>query len=133
MIKGLGTDIVQVARIEASIERTQGRIVQRILTPNEQEIFHQKTQSSEQLGLHYFAKRFAAKEAVGKALGTGIGQGVSWQHIEIVNNAIGAPEVCLSEQALIHMQRLGAGSCHLSLSDEQDYAVAFVVLSATTD
>lgn len=130
MIKGLGTDIVQIGRVAASLQRTNGRLLQRILTPREQEIYQQKAQAGEQQALHYFAKRFAAKEAVGKALGTGIGQGVSWHHIEISNNSIGAPEVCLTEQAQLHMERLGADSCHLSLSDEQDYAVAFVVLSA---
>jgi len=129
MIKGLGTDIVQIARVAASLERTQGRLLQRILTPTEQEIYAVKAAAGEQQALHYFAKRFAAKEAVGKALGTGIGQGVSWHHIEVRNNEIGAPEVLLSDKASFHMERLGADSCHLSLSDEQDYAVAFVVLS----
>ena len=75
------------------------------------------------------AKRFAAKEAVAKALGTGIGRGVSFQDILIVNNDAGAPRVELSGGALQVMQSLGGSRILLSLADEQQYALAYAVLT----
>lgn len=129
MVKGIGTDIIQIQRIQASLERTGDRLLTRILTETERAVFQEKHACAPVTALNFFAKRFAAKEAVGKALGSGIGQGVSWQDIEISNDAIGAPCVCLKGEAHKRMLALGAGHCHLSLSDEQDYAVAFVVIS----
>ncbi|MCV6615972.1 MAG: holo-ACP synthase [Cellvibrionaceae bacterium] len=129
MVKGIGTDIVQIERLAASLSRTKGRLLERILTEAEREVYQQKHCAEPSVALNYFAKRFAAKEAVGKALGSGIGQGVSWQEIEIGNDAIGAPVVRLVGVAQQRMLALGASQCLLSLSDEQDYAVAFVIVS----
>ena len=91
MIVGVGTDIVQINRIEETLERLGEAFVARILTPAERLEFQSSANPHRLL-----AKRFAAKEAVGKALGTGIGQGISWQHIEITHNDIGAPSLRLS-------------------------------------
>ena len=74
------------------------------------------------------AKRFAIKEAVGKALGTGIGQGVSWQHIEVVHNDIGAPAIELSGRALEVARIRGGQQVMISVSDEKEYVVAFAIL-----
>ncbi len=124
MIKGVGTDIVQIERIENTLSRLGDAFVKRILTPDER-LEYQKSGNPTRL----LAKRFAAKEALGKALGTGIGQGVSWQHIEVCHTDIGAPFLRLSERACERLEEVGASQHHLSISDEQDYALAFVVIS----
>lgn len=123
-IIGLGTDIVEIGRIEQSLARTP-RLVQRVLTATEQQIFASHPQPG-----RYFAKRFAAKEAAAKALGTGIGRGISFQHFEVVNDALGRPELVLSGAALTLAQTLGLQRCWLSLSDEQAFAMATVILEA---
>lgn len=128
MIKGLGTDIVQVDRLQLALERSGEKLLKRVLVAEELQRYYQKTERDPRNGLQYFAKRYAAKEAVAKALGTGIGRGVSWQDIEVSNNQDGAPEVRLSGGALAKMQALLASQCSLSISDERDYAVAFAIL-----
>lgn len=123
MIIGIGTDIVQIERIKHAFERQGERFAQRILCASELCLFHEKGQS-----IPYLAKRFAAKEAASKALGTGIGA-ISWQDMEISNDPKGAPVLKLMGAAKEKMTALGASQVSISLSDEQDYAVAFVVLS----
>lgn len=123
-IIGLGTDIVEIGRIEQSLARSPG-LVKRVLTPVEQQHFAGHTLAS-----RYFAKRFAAKEAAAKALGTGIGRGVSFQHIEISNDQHGRPELKFSGYAAELAANLGVSHCWLSLSDEQAYAMATVILEA---
>lgn len=121
MIRGIGTDILQLERASAALKRTPG-LAKRVLTPAELELYEKSAQSE-----RFFAKRFAAKEAVVKALGTGIGRGVSWQHIAITNNELGKPEVYLCGGAQIHAQNQGIATVHISYSDERDYIVAFAV------
>jgi holo-[acyl-carrier protein] synthase len=123
MIIGIGTDIVQIDRIKQAVERQGYRFAERILCPSELSVFEQKNQSAS-----YLAKRFAAKEAASKALGTGIGP-ISWQDMEISNNNAGAPVLSFRGAAKERMESLGAHQVSISLSDELDYAVAFVVLS----
>ncbi len=123
MIIGIGTDIVQVERIRGVLER-QGRcFAERILCDSELAIFDQKKQPAS-----YLAKRFAAKEAVSKALGTGIGE-VSWHDIAVSNDESGAPVLQLSGKAAERMAFLNAARALLSLSDEREYVVAFVLLT----
>ncbi|MFT4614917.1 MAG: holo-[acyl-carrier protein] synthase [Bacteroidia bacterium] len=119
----VGTDILQIQRIDRVVERQGLRFVQRILTPSEQQEY-----LSSKLANRLLAKRFAAKEAVAKALGTGIGRGVSWQDIGIDHNANGAPIVVLSGGALKVAQELGSIDIAISIADETDYVVAFAVL-----
>lgn len=121
MITGIGTDILQISRMERSMRRT-ARLPERILTPLELEQF-QNTKRQ----VLFLAKRFAAKEAAVKALGTGIGRGVSWQHLEISHDELGRPLVALSGGAKARADQLGIARLHLSYSDEQEYVVAFVV------
>ena len=123
MVVGIGTDIVQISRIKNAFECQGERFAQRILCPNELDLFNKKNQS-----IPYLAKRFAAKEAASKALGTGIGI-VSWQDMEVSNDPNGAPELMFTGSAQEQMTSMGASQISISLSDEQDYAVAFVVLS----
>lgn len=120
-IVGLGTDLVEISRIEQSLARSP-RLVQRVLTANEQAIYLQHAQPA-----RYFAKRFAAKEAASKALGTGIGRGISFQHFEISNDALGRPVLTLTDAAKTLAEQLGAQKTWLSITDEQAFACATVI------
>ena len=127
MVVSIGSDLVYISRIAAVLERRGEVFAKRILRPEEFAVFRKKKNIAQQNA--FLAKRFAAKEALSKALKTGIGK-VSWQHILVTNSASGAPEITLSDHALTVCRALGADNIHLSLSDEQDVALAFVVLSA---
>lgn len=120
----IGTDILEIARLEAVLERQGQRFVDRILTPDERAEY-----AASATPVRLLAKRFAAKEAIAKALGTGIGRGVSWQHMQINHDDMGAPCVRLTQGALEIAQAHGTPSVALSLADEQRYVVAFAVLS----
>lgn len=122
MIIGIGTDLVLLSRIEAVMERQGERFAQRILTPAELQRFRSHAQPA-----RYLAKRYAAKEAILKALGTGLAKGMSWQHMQIDNDAQGAPFVTLSGVALQRLQQGGGGRMLLSLSDEREQALAFAL------
>ncbi len=120
----VGTDILQIDRIEAVVARLGDKFVRRILTEAEREEY---TASAQPVRL--LAKRFAAKEAVAKALGTGIGRGVSWQDIQLVHNDNGAPQIQLSGGAYKVAVQRGGARVEISLSDEVQYVVAFAVLA----
>tara|TARA_B110000046_G_scaffold33033_1_gene35529 strand:+ start:900 stop:1274 length:375 start_codon:yes stop_codon:yes gene_type:complete len=124
MVKGIGTDIVEVERITKVAERQGDKFIQRILTAAEQKEFVRLNRS-----MAFLAKRFAAKEAVAKALGTGIGHGVSFQDINVINNDKGAPSVVLFGGAAEKLNRLGATDVLLSLADETHYAVAYAIVT----
>lgn len=120
MIVGLGTDIVEIARIadkvpaagdEAALAKCP--LAKRVLTQAEMAIFVASSQPG-----RYLAKRFAAKEAAAKALGTGIGRGVSFQHIEISNDANGAPLIAFQGGAAERLSLFGGSRAHLSIADE---------------
>jgi holo-[acyl-carrier protein] synthase len=121
MIRGIGTDILSIERAMAALERTP-KIASRVLAPDELVGFDQSSDR-----VRYFAKRFAAKEAIVKALGTGIGRGVSWQHVIIYKDTLGKPLVRLSGGALERAQLMDVQTVHLSYSDEQAYVVAFAI------
>lgn len=126
-IVGLGTDIVEIDRIAAQVDRLGDKLARRVLTDAELAIFQGSSQPA-----RYLAKRFAAKEAAAKALGTGIGRGVSFQHIHIGNNVDGAPTIAFSEGAAARMQQLNAVVGHISIADEKRYAVATVILETAS-
>jgi holo-[acyl-carrier protein] synthase len=125
MIFGIGTDIVEKKRIEKLLHEFGERFWKRILTPTEQQTFLQKKELAQS---SFLAKRFAAKEAISKALGTGIAQGVSFQDIEINNDALGKPIAQLFGTAQQIAQQHQIKKVHLSLSDEHSMIVAFSVL-----
>ena len=124
MILGIGTDIVEIERIEIAMKRHGVRFARRILTDMEYDVFTAHHQPG-----HFLAKRFAAKEAVVKALGTGFSQGISLHAIEVCNTKFGRPAVELKAGALTAYNAIGASNIHLSLTDEKAYALAFVVIS----
>tara|TARA_R110000868_G_scaffold59547_16_gene182781 strand:+ start:32803 stop:33216 length:414 start_codon:yes stop_codon:yes gene_type:complete len=121
---GVGTDMIRVDRIEAVFRRKGERLVQRILTPAEQDVWRARGCS-----INFLAKQFAAKEALAKALGTGIAQGVGFQQLEVLRSAQGAPVVALFGAAADRLQQLEGRQALLSLSDEQPWVLAFAVLS----
>lgn len=123
MIVGIGVDIVKVSRIEKVLERHQQRFVERVLHVNELAVYSEHGQP-----LAYFAKRYAAKEALAKALGTGIAKGVNFDEIETQLDDLGKPHLKLHGTTQQMAEKLGVKNLFISLSDEQDYAVANVVL-----
>ncbi|BDX02095.1 holo-[acyl-carrier-protein] synthase [Marinomonas pontica] len=126
MIIGVGTDLVEIARIAQSISRLGERFIDRILTADEKKRWAEI--SNEDKANAFVAKRFAAKEAAVKALGTGIGSGVSFQHFSVVNLPSGQPVLVVDD--VISERYDMPLSWHLSLTDEKAYAQAFVVLES---
>ena len=125
MIVGLGTDIVELSRIADSYERLGARFAARILTPNELLEFEQT-----QHRVAFLGKRFSIKEAAVKALGTGIGRGISWQHMEVGHDELGAPLLIFSGAAAEVMSSRGGVRAWVSVADERHYATATVVIEA---
>jgi len=124
---GVGVDIVQIERFNKSNEHNT-KFANRILTPLELGVFKARSGKNSENGKRYLAKRFAAKEAVSKALGTGIAKGVSFQDIEILNDKLGAPYVSLFKEALVIFNQKNAHKILISISDETDFAIAYVTL-----
>jgi holo-[acyl-carrier protein] synthase len=125
MIYGIGTDIVEVSRIENSLQRHGRRFAARILTQSELQDFDGASHPAS-----YLAKRFAAKEAAVKALGTGFRHGISLLHISIGRDPLGKPTLEFDGEMAARIADAGVVSSHLSLADEKEYAVAFVVLES---
>ena len=121
MIVGVGTDIVSIRRIQRSLTRFGRRFTDKILSASEH-----RSLSGSQLAA-YLGRQFSAKEAVSKALGTGMRSGVHFRNIEIVRKESGAPLVRLTGEAKSRAEELGISDIHISVSDEQDYAIAYVV------
>lgn len=122
-VVGVGTDIVAVGRMRDALDRHGERFARRILSAPELEQWQARGATP---GL--LAKRFAAKEAASKALGTGIAHGVTLRSIQVANDEQGKPVLSLVQGAAEQARRLGVLRTHLSLSDEREFAVAFVVL-----
>lgn len=124
-IVGLGTDIVEIARISSQLSKSQ-RLAQRVLTPTEMQTFNQH-----KFPERFLAKRFAAKEAAVKALGTGIGNGVSFQDVEVLSLTSGQPTLVFSGKFAELCEHKSINSSFISISDEQQYAMATVVLESS--
>lgn len=123
MIFGVGTDLVQVERIEATYRRFGEHFVERLLMPEERALFDPGRRA-----VRFLAMRFAAKEAISKALGTGFRHGVWIRDFGFRANARGKPEVIFSARGRAVADQLGAGDGHVSLTDEAGFVVAFAVL-----
>jgi len=126
MIYGVGTDLVDIERIKKIISKNKDGFVKRVLSEHEQALFVNKAENAA-----YCAKRFAAKEAFAKALGTGIGQVLSFQDLTIRNNENGKPQFILSEKLRKYLVEKNIKQAHLSISDESQNAIAFVVLETS--
>ena len=129
MIIGIGSDLIDIRRIEHSIEQYGDRFIQRLFTPVEQAKAKKRANP-----IPTYAKRFAAKEACSKALGTGIRKGVFFRDMGVVNQPSGQPTLELTGGALERLHSLTPpgmeAHIHLSLTDERDWAQAFVVIEA---
>jgi holo-[acyl-carrier protein] synthase len=123
MIFGIGTDIVEVARIEASIEQFGDDFAKRILAGSEFVSYQ-----SSHIKPRFLAKRFAAKEAFAKALGTGLRAPATFQNIEVSHDDLGKPILIFAAELQIFLQRKNITKTHISISDEKNLAAAFVVL-----
>jgi holo-[acyl-carrier protein] synthase len=123
VIVGIGTDIVEIVRVERALARHGDRFARRILVAREYERF-----AAHRNPAAYLAKRFAAKEAFSKAMGTGIRTPVNWQNLGVVNHASGRPYFELSAALAELVRRRGIRAVHVSLTDERGMAAAFVVL-----
>ena len=128
MIYGIGTDIVSIERIQNILNKNRDGFINRVLTEHEKALFANKADSAA-----FCAKRFAAKEAFSKALGTGIGRIVSFQDLTVRSNEHGKPYFMPSEKLRLYLQEKGIKHGHLSISDESQNALAFVVLEALDD
>ncbi|NDJ56756.1 holo-ACP synthase [Enterobacteriaceae bacterium 4M9] len=122
-ILGLGTDIVEIARIEAVIARSGDRLAQRVLCASEWALYQ-----AHQQPVRFLAKRFAVKEAAAKAFGTGIRNGLAFDQFEVFNDALGKPQVRFHEAAEQLAQQMGVKFVHVTLADERRYACATVIL-----
>lgn len=127
MIFGVGTDIVELARVQATYERFGEHFVRRILMPEELELFGRSKRP-----VRFLAMRFAGKEATVKAMGTGFAHGVWLRDVGILNDARGRPIVTWSERGSRVCRRLGVGAGHVSLSDDAGLVLAFAVVETLT-
>ena len=123
MIYGIGIDIVEVTRIEASIEQFGDEFAKRILAKSEFTSYQ-----ASHIKPRFLAKRFAAKEAFAKALGTGLRVPATFQNIAISHDELGKPILILATELQVFMQTKKITQTHISISDEKNLATAVVVL-----
>jgi holo-[acyl-carrier protein] synthase len=123
MIVGSGIDLVEIDRIQNSLDRFGERFLDRIFTAGEKRYCLSKKNAAESL-----AARFAAKEAGAKALGTGISRGVAWLEIEVVREPGGRPAIAFHGRAAEYAKRIGVRNMALSLTHSRSTAMASVVL-----
>lgn len=127
MIFGIGTDLCDIRRIQATWERRGDSLARKILGAQEYSEFETRRSQSEIRAVQFLASRFAGKEAFSKAIGMGFRPPMGWHNCEILPNHDGKPTVSLHHHLYdwFAQQRLQA---HISLSDEVNYAMAFVVI-----
>ncbi len=129
MILGIGSDLSDIRRIQATLDRFGARFTHRIFTELERTRSDRKPDAASS-----YAKRFAAKEACAKALGTGMRRGVFWRDMGVVNMRSGQPTMALSGGALLRLNEMvpagHVAKIHLSLTDDHPYAQAFVIIEA---
>lgn len=129
MIVGLGSDLIDIRRIEKTLERHGPRFINRVFTEVEQ-----RKSEGRKLRAASYAKRFAAKEACSKALGTGMSRGVFWKDMGVANLASGKPTMVLTGGAGAQLNRMTPAGhravIHLTITDEYPLAQAFVIIEA---
>lgn len=132
MIIGIGSDLIDIRRVEKSIERFGERFTHRCFT----EIERAKSDRRKNRAASY-AKRFAAKEACSKALGTGLAQGVFWKDMGVVNLPSGKPTMHLTGGAAVRLQAIlpqgHRAAIHLTITDDYPLAQAFVIIEALSE
>ncbi len=129
MIYGIGVDLVKVCRINHFFEqKKEEKFARKILNDREYAFFVSVLEKNKLKSVLFLAKAFAAKEAVAKALGTGFRQGVFFKDIEIIKNSVNKPSIVLYGNALQLSEKKQIKMIHISLSDEQDCVIAFVIM-----
>jgi holo-[acyl-carrier protein] synthase len=125
IVRGLGTDLVECARIQRVLERQQDRFLKRVFTEGERD-YCMKMKNP----VPHLAARFAAKEAVSKCFTTGIGEALGWKSIEVIKGEREEPHIKLDERGLALLEKLGGNEVLVSLSHTENYGLAFAVLVA---
>ena len=123
MIVAIGTDILEIDRLERAVSENGDAFLERVFTAAERKEASRRGNAA----ISCYAGRWCAKEAVSKMLGTGIGKECSWQDITVENNENGSPSVTLSGRAKSKAESLGLSRIHLSISHERHYCVATVI------
>jgi len=127
MIYGIGTDICRIARIAQALARHQDRFAEKILGPQELQTYRARGERNNMRAIRFLATRFAAKEAFSKAIGLGLKMPMTWRAAQVQNAPGGKPVIVCSGALEQFMQHNGL-SAQVTLSDEDDYAVAFVIV-----
>ena len=132
MIYGIGTDICDIRRIRASLDKHGERFAQKVLSDNEMHTYRARCERWPERGVRYVATRFSAKEAFGKAIGMGMRMPMTWRLCEVDKLPSGQPVIVLHGVLKDWFEARGL-SAHVSVSDESDYATSYVVVEKTTD
>ena len=127
MIYGIGTDICDIRRIEAVLQRQGERFVHKVLSDTEIAVWQKRSARWPQRGLRYLATRFSAKEAFSKAVGMGMRMPMTWRSCEISNLPSGQPVIVLHGELKTWFEAQGLRA-HVTVTDETDYAASFVVV-----
>ena len=127
MIYGIGTDICDIRRIRASLERNGERFAQKVLSDAEIAIWKKRSERWPERGVRYVATRFSAKEAFSKAVGMGMRMPMTWRSCEIANLPSGQPTVVLHGALKAWCEARGL-QAHISMSDESEYATSYCVV-----
>ncbi|SMC33954.1 holo-ACP synthase [Polynucleobacter kasalickyi] len=131
MIYGIGNDLLLIARMEKTFERTGGRIVQRILGPNEIQVYEARRKRNQRRGLAYLCTRFAAKEAFSKAIGLGMHAPMTWRSVEVLNDSTGRPYLIYHGPLAIMMQEKNLHG-QVTLTDEENMVSAVVIVTSSS-
>jgi len=127
MIYGIGTDICDVRRIQVSLERHGDRFAERVLAPGELATWRARSARWPERGVRFLATRFSAKESFSKAIGLGMTMPMTWRRCEVVNLPSGRPQIVLHGALKDWFEARGL-RCHISVTDESDYAASFCVV-----
>jgi holo-[acyl-carrier protein] synthase len=128
MIIGIGTDLLKLERLKGTYERTSGRIVDKILGPDERLVFESRLARNQSRGIAYLATRFAAKEAFSKAIGLGMRMPMTWRSLQTLNDPTGKPYLKYSG-ALEQFMTAKDWDGIVTITDEVDVVAAFVIVS----
>jgi holo-[acyl-carrier protein] synthase len=127
MIYGIGTDICDIRRIRASLEKHGERFAQKVLSDNELNTYRARSERWPERGVRYVATRFSAKEAFSKAIGMGMRMPMTWRLCEVAKLPSGQPTIVLHGVLKEWFEAKGL-SAHVSVSDESDYATSYCVV-----
>jgi holo-[acyl-carrier-protein] synthase len=127
MIYGIGTDICDIRRIRASLDKHGERFAQKVLSDNEMQTYRTRSERWPERGVRYVATRFSAKEAFSKAIGMGMRMPMTWRLCEVAKLPSGQPTIVLHGVLKEWFEAKGL-TAHVSVSDESDYATSYVIV-----